>query len=140
MPGVRIGRGCVIGAGSVVTKDVPPEHLAYGNPARVIRKVADAPAESELAPARQISSAHLPRDSDAAEAAKSDPTMPTSLTAPPRSACSHSSCSCSCSCSSASSSPAPLHERLLLTVRRNVPTSQVLLLFVVLFLLLRAHT
>ncbi|EDN98695.1 hypothetical protein SS1G_13554 [Sclerotinia sclerotiorum 1980 UF-70] len=38
-PGVTIGRGCTIGAGSVVTKDVPDFHVAAGNPARIIRKI-----------------------------------------------------------------------------------------------------
>lgn len=33
-PGVRIGRNCVVGAGAVVTKDIPADTLAYGNPAR----------------------------------------------------------------------------------------------------------
>jgi acetyltransferase-like isoleucine patch superfamily enzyme len=37
LPGVRIGDGCVIGAGSVVTSDIPPNCLAVGNPARVVR-------------------------------------------------------------------------------------------------------
>lgn len=37
LPGVTIGRGAVIGAGSVVTSDIPAFHLAAGNPARVIR-------------------------------------------------------------------------------------------------------
>lgn len=38
-PGVTIGDGCVIGAGSVVTKDIPDYSMAVGNPAKVIRKL-----------------------------------------------------------------------------------------------------
>lgn len=38
-PGVTIGKRCVIGAGSVVTKDIPDDCVAAGNPARVIRKM-----------------------------------------------------------------------------------------------------
>ena len=38
LPGVRIGRMAVIGAGSVVTKDVPPFCIAVGNPCRVKKK------------------------------------------------------------------------------------------------------
>lgn len=40
--GVTIGEGCVIGAGSVVTRDIPPFSLAVGNPCRVLRQVSDA--------------------------------------------------------------------------------------------------
>lgn len=37
--GVTIGEGSLIGAGSVVTRDIPPHSLAAGNPCRVIREV-----------------------------------------------------------------------------------------------------
>ncbi len=37
MPGVTIGDHSVIGAGSIVTKDIPPNSIAVGNPAKVIR-------------------------------------------------------------------------------------------------------
>lgn len=37
MPGVRVGDHCIIGSGSVVTTDIPPNSLAVGNPARVIK-------------------------------------------------------------------------------------------------------
>ena len=39
LPGVTIGANSVIGAGSVVTKDIPPNSLAVGNPCKVIRTV-----------------------------------------------------------------------------------------------------
>ncbi|MDR0751040.1 MAG: sugar O-acetyltransferase [Christensenellaceae bacterium] len=41
MPGVTIGDNSVIGAGSLVTKDVPANCLAYGSPCRVIREIGE---------------------------------------------------------------------------------------------------
>lgn len=38
LPGVRIGRGAAVGAGSVVTKDVAPGATVVGNPAREVRR------------------------------------------------------------------------------------------------------
>ena len=40
-PGVRIGARSVIGAGSVVTKDIPEGVVAVGNPCRVLREVEE---------------------------------------------------------------------------------------------------
>ena len=39
LPGVVIGDGCTIGAGSVVTRSIPPRSVAVGNPCRVIKTV-----------------------------------------------------------------------------------------------------
>lgn len=39
--GVTINEGCVIGAGSVVTRDIPPNSLAEGNPCKVIRQITE---------------------------------------------------------------------------------------------------
>jgi maltose O-acetyltransferase len=41
LPGVKIGARAVIGAGSVVTRDIPPNMFAAGNPCRVIRAITD---------------------------------------------------------------------------------------------------
>ena len=39
LPGVSIGAEAVIGAGSIVTRDIPAGHLAVGNPCRVVREL-----------------------------------------------------------------------------------------------------
>ena len=41
LPGVKIGRGAIIGAGSIVTKNVPQNTIVGGNPAKAIRKRGD---------------------------------------------------------------------------------------------------
>ena len=41
MPGVHIGNNVVIGGGSVVTKDIPDDVIAVGNPCRVLRKITE---------------------------------------------------------------------------------------------------
>lgn len=41
MPGVTIGDGAIVGARSVVTKDIPPYTIAVGNPAKVIKQIPE---------------------------------------------------------------------------------------------------
>lgn len=43
LPGITIGRNSIVGAGSVVTKDVPPNCVVVGNPAKVINKIDNLP-------------------------------------------------------------------------------------------------
>jgi acetyltransferase-like isoleucine patch superfamily enzyme len=43
--GVTIGEGAVVGAGSVVTKDVPPSPVVAGNPAKILRSLGDSPTD-----------------------------------------------------------------------------------------------
>ncbi len=47
-PGVRIGSKTVIGAGSVVTSDIPDRVLAVGNPCRVIRQITEADVDPTM--------------------------------------------------------------------------------------------
>jgi acetyltransferase-like isoleucine patch superfamily enzyme len=57
LPGVRVGHHSTIGAGSVVTKSVPPGSVVVGNPARIVRSVLDVTAASD----RVVSIAAIPR-------------------------------------------------------------------------------
>ncbi|QTG88270.1 sugar O-acetyltransferase, partial [Vibrio furnissii] len=45
LPGVTIGENSVIGAGSVVTKDIPSNVVAVGNPCRVVREINERDRE-----------------------------------------------------------------------------------------------
>ena len=53
LPGVRIGENSVIGGGAVVTKDIPANSVAVGNPARVIRTLSpdERPASGQFSAA-----------------------------------------------------------------------------------------
>ena len=46
LPGVTIGDNSVIGAGSIVTKDIPANVVAYGNPCKVIREIGQKDRET----------------------------------------------------------------------------------------------
>ncbi len=48
LPGVTIGDNCVIGAGSVVNKDIPANSLAVGNPCKVIRTIDNGTDLTEI--------------------------------------------------------------------------------------------
>lgn len=50
LPGVTIGDNVVIGAGSVVSRDIPSNSLAVGNPCRVIRKITKEDAKRYASP------------------------------------------------------------------------------------------
>ena len=45
VPGVSIGKNAVIGGGSVVTKDIPENVVAVGNPCRVLREIGEKDRE-----------------------------------------------------------------------------------------------
>ena len=49
LPGISIGHHSVIGAGSVVTKDVPANSLVVGNPAHIVRRFATARQRDDVA-------------------------------------------------------------------------------------------
>ncbi|WP_375262443.1 acyltransferase [Palleronia sp.] len=51
LPGVEIGDGCIVGAGSVVAKSVPPGCIVAGNPARILRERVQVGSYGRLADA-----------------------------------------------------------------------------------------
>lgn len=53
LDGVRVGKGSIIGAGCVVTKDVPPYSLMVGVPAKLLRQVEDREAEGLIVHAQK---------------------------------------------------------------------------------------
>lgn len=53
LDGVRVGAGSIIGAGCIVTKDVPPRSLMVGIPARRVREVSKSEVEDLLEHARR---------------------------------------------------------------------------------------
>lgn len=69
LPGVTIGRGVTVGAGSVVTKDVPDFHCVAGNPARVIRKIDVNAPDPKL---NQTSGAEVPMKEQAERLEKAE--------------------------------------------------------------------
>jgi acetyltransferase-like isoleucine patch superfamily enzyme len=48
LPGVTVGEGAIVGAGSLVTKDVPAWTVASGRPAKVIREIPIKPINTDL--------------------------------------------------------------------------------------------
>ena len=46
--GVTIGNNAVIGAGSVVTKDIPDNYIAYGNPCKPVRPITEKDSKMHL--------------------------------------------------------------------------------------------
>lgn len=53
LDGVRVGTGSIIGAGCVVTKDIPARALALGVPAKIVREISEAEAADLLEHARR---------------------------------------------------------------------------------------
>ena len=66
LPGITIGNGCIVGAGSVVTRDVPDRTIVAGNPAVVIRSDVTVGAYGQMAGADATEQALRDTDPDVA--------------------------------------------------------------------------
>ena len=66
LPGVKIGDNTVIGAGSVVTKDIPDNVVAVGNPCRVLREITEGDREYYFRD-RKVDFAYTLRNTDSPE-------------------------------------------------------------------------
>jgi maltose O-acetyltransferase len=64
LPGVSIGSGAVVAAGAVVTRDVPPNALVAGMPARVVRDLSASDAPKSVRRQRSVPLAAGPRARD----------------------------------------------------------------------------
>ncbi|MBI5237009.1 MAG: hypothetical protein HY887_01110 [Deltaproteobacteria bacterium] len=62
MPGLTIGSEVIVGAGSVVTKDVPPNCIVAGNPARIIRREIHMDEDSRMIPGSDSGAAMISRE------------------------------------------------------------------------------
>ncbi|MFY9724812.1 MAG: WxcM-like domain-containing protein [Bryobacteraceae bacterium] len=60
LPGITVGANSMIGAGTVVTRDVPPNAIVTGNPGRITGYVGAGPARAHLAPAPAVETGAYP--------------------------------------------------------------------------------
>jgi len=67
LPGIKIGNNCVVGAGSIVTTDIPDNCVAAGNPCKILRTNIDVGPYGRFANADERELAIRARDPEAAK-------------------------------------------------------------------------